>query len=153
MRLARLLQVDILFRMINKICRILFIEADSLKEAVSKAEELGCYWDGTELGIDCSCCVDRWLKPFYGYGEVFPKEFEVSDWHSLDCWYRKYGRYEVVEKPVRGFSVRVSSCYEGKIKINNIEDYAQYLVIKYGCTTPDVRIYYKDGSVKEIFEM
>lgn len=34
-----------------------------------------------------------------------------------------------------------------------IEDYAQYLDNDYRRTTPDVRIYYKDGSVKEIFEM
>lgn len=40
--------------------------------------------------------------------------------------------------------------YEG-VKFANIEEYAQYLSDKYGWTTPDARIYYADGTVKEIF--
>jgi len=33
----------------------------------------------------------------------------------------------------------------------NIVSYAQFLADKYGWTTPDTRIYFKNGKVKEIF--
>lgn len=33
----------------------------------------------------------------------------------------------------------------------DIEQYAQFLADKYGWTTPDCRIYYANGAVKEIF--
>lgn len=46
----------------DKVCNKLLIEAVSFNEAVRKAEELGCYWDGVSKGIDCSCCGDRWSK-------------------------------------------------------------------------------------------
>lgn len=137
----------------NTLCHRLFIEADSLSEAISKAEDLGCYWDGVASGIDCSCCGDRWHEPWGDKGEVFPKKLEVSDWSSLESWNKKYGKYEVAEEPVRKSAYFGDCYYEGKIKIDNIEDYAQYLADNYGWTTPDIRIYYKDGNVKEIFTM
>ena len=34
----------------------------------------------------------------------------------------------------------------------SIEQYAQYLADNYGWTTPDIRIYYLDGRVQEIFK-
>lgn len=100
----------------DKVCHRLFIEADSLTEAIIKAEELGCYWNGVEQGIDCGCCGDRWYRP----SEV---DFE------------KLKEYRV-RKRIISFS--------------NIEEYAQYLANTYGWTTPDARIYYKNGTVKEI---
>lgn len=36
--------------------------------------------------------------------------------------------------------------------VNTIEEYAQYLADKYGMTIPDARIYYANGTVKEIFK-
>lgn len=84
------------------ICHRLFIEADSEYEAIFKAEELGCYWDGVAKGIDCECCGDRWYFP-------------------------------------------------DQVDVNNIEEYAQSLADKWGWTTPDARIFYKNGRVKEIF--
>lgn len=33
----------------------------------------------------------------------------------------------------------------------NIEEFAQYMADEYGWTSPDVRIFYIDGEVKEIF--
>lgn len=137
----------------DTLCHRLFIEEDSLNEAISKAEDLGCYWDGVASGIDCPCCGDRWYEPWNDEGEIFPKELEVSDWSSLKNWNKKYGKYEIVEEPTRKSGYFGDSYYEGKIKIDNIEDYAQYLADNYGWTTPDIRIYYKDGNVKEIFTM
>lgn len=95
---------------VNKnICYNLFIEANSLLEAKIKAETLGCYWDGVEIGYDCPCCGDRWDRPIDAI--TFPR-------------------------------------FHGS---NNIEEYAQNLADKYGgWTTPDARIFYLDGTIKEI---
>ena len=131
----------------DKLCARLFIEADSKREAISKAEDLGCYWNGVSQGIDCSCCGDRWSKP---YNETeFPIEIEASDYTSMENWNKKYRKYEVIEEPTKknGF---VFMYFEGKIRLGNIEEYAQFLTTEYGgWTTPDVRVFYKDGTVKE----
>lgn len=142
----------------DSLCNRLFIEADDKDEAISKAEELGCYWDGVAEGIDCPCCGDRWSNYFLkGIGEddrIF-KEYSVDVYSgykdAVSKWYDRYGKYEIVEKPhlTKGYSV---DFYTGKIKFKNIEEYAQFLADEYGWTTPDVRIFYKDGTVKEIFK-
>lgn len=46
----------------DKVCHLIYIQAESEEEAIEKAEELGCYWDGVNKGIDCPCCGDRWSK-------------------------------------------------------------------------------------------
>lgn len=47
----------------SKLCHHLVIEAESEKEAIQRAEELGVYFDGVENDIDCECCGDRWDEP------------------------------------------------------------------------------------------
>ena len=139
----------------NKVCHRLFIEAESFDDAVEKAEEFGCYWNGVDKGIDCPCCGDRWR-----YNE-FPIDIEkyntegyrvsVYDGFSLDAitqWNKKYGKYEVIEAPTWQGTYNF---YAGRIRFHNIEEYVQYLADEYGWTTPDARIYYYDESVKEIF--
>jgi hypothetical protein len=43
--------------------RIVIIRANSMDEALSKAEvETDIYFDGCSKGIDCSCCGDRWSE-------------------------------------------------------------------------------------------
>lgn len=34
---------------------------------------------------------------------------------------------------------------------DSVEDYAQHLADEYGWTTPDIRIFYKNGEVEDIF--
>lgn len=46
----------------ENVCHRLFIEANSAKEAEDKALGLGVYFDGCEIGLDCSCCGDRWYR-------------------------------------------------------------------------------------------
>lgn len=46
----------------DKLCRRLFIEADSENIALNKAVKLGVYFDGVSREIDCSCCGDRWSR-------------------------------------------------------------------------------------------
>lgn len=38
----------------------LWIEADSPEDANKTAQSIGVYFDGCEIGVDCSCCGDRW---------------------------------------------------------------------------------------------
>lgn len=146
------------FEVDDKVCHRLYIEAETFDEAVEKAEELGCYWDGVEKGIDCPCCGDRWdkcnkhpidLKKYDTEGMAA----EVSDGIYPDTiaeWNKRYGDYEIIEQP--RFIDTYGKIYTGKIRIHDIEEYAKYLADTYGYTSPDARIYYSDGTVKEIFK-
>lgn len=142
----------------EKVCHNLFIEADSVDEAINKAEELGCYWDGVANGQDCPCCGDRWNRD---YVNTVPIEryktegYAVSTYDGIhqdavSRWMEKYGEYECVSHPVYEKSF-IGQRFTGKISFRNIEEYAQFLADEYGCTSPDARVYYKDGKVKEIF--
>ena len=146
------------FMVNDKVCNELYIEANTFDEAVLKAESLGCYWDGVANGMDCACCGDRWSKwsddpvdldkyKTVGYSASI---FDGIYQNTVSEWDRRYGKYEVVEAPefIQEYSVRQ---YKGRVKINNIEEYAQLISDEYGWTTPDARIYYNDGTVKEIF--
>lgn len=99
----------------DKVCHRLFIEADSVEEAVEKAENLGCYWYGIDNGMDCPCCGDRWCNS--PWENDYPMEYDKKN----------------------------------KIVFNSAEEHAQYLANDFGWTSPDVRIFYADGTVKEIF--
>ena len=48
------------FNVTDKLCRNLYIEAHSYNEAREKATDMGVYFNGCDIGIDCSCCGDRW---------------------------------------------------------------------------------------------
>lgn len=142
------------FKVDAKVCHRLFIEADSADEAVTKAEELGCYWYGVDTGVDCPCCGDRWSKDYLD-SRSFPMEYRLTE-SSAERWKEKYGSYEIMEEPVEKkielkFTRSSWTEYEGKVRFNSVEEYAQYLANEYGWTAPDARIYYKDGTVKEIF--
>lgn len=80
--------------------------------------KLGCYFYGYDIGIDCSCCGDRWSLP------------TESSFISLE------------EK---------SKFYKKEFK--NIEDYIQHYAdtLIYTWAKPYARIFYLDGSKKEIF--
>lgn len=142
----------------DKVCHRLFIEAESFDDAVKKAEELGCYWDGVDKGIDCSCCGDRWSKR--DDNPINIEKYAIEGYRvcvydgiykdTIAIWNDRYGSYEVIEKPTwkEEYGTRE---YVGRIKFRNIEEYAQFMTNEYGWTVPDIRIYYHDGNVKEIF--
>lgn len=150
----------------SNLCHRIIIEASSLKEATRIAEDLGCYWDGVHKGYDCSCCGDRWHEPsdyvdieemnkkWNGFGvqeyiqankkgevmedvviQDFKSKFPDATWVSGPELKDQYG------------SVKV----EGKIRLDSIEQYAQIMADEYGWTSPDIRIFYKSGDVKDIF--
>jgi hypothetical protein len=97
----------------DKLCRRLWIEADSESEAEAKAFNMGVYYNGCDDERDCPCCGDRWYSP------SVMKQFPYK--------------------------------YSDKTTFQSIDDYAQYMADNYGWTVPDIRIFYKDGNVKEIF--
>ena len=141
----------------DKVCHRIYIEAEDFREAVIIAESLGCYWNGVEKGIDCPCCGDRWSK--WDKAPIDLEEYntkginvEVYDGIYSDTkakWNERYGHYEIIECPK--FVNDYGRTYKGRIKIKNIEEYAQFMADSYSWTIPDARIYYKDGTVKEIF--
>ena len=146
------------------VCHRMFIEAESEEQANRIAENLGCYWDGVEKGMDCSCCGDRW----YGSSKVDIddinkkwKGYEVYEWVSekrgnvikdvvLKDLKSRYPGATWLSEPVleeKYGSVRAI----GRIQIDSIERYAQVLADMYGWTKPDCRIFYKNDEVVEIF--
>lgn len=148
----------------DKLCHRLFIEAESSDEATSIAEDLGCYWDGCATGSDCACCGDRWYRPWTSDGidleEMNTKwnGYEVNEWvknsskeTTIEDFKSRYeGMVWLVEPKIENKygSDRVS----GRVRVDNIEQYAQICANLYGWTTPDARIFYKNGEVKEIFK-
>jgi len=141
----------------EKVCHRIFIEAENKDEANKIAESLGCYWNGCENGIDCKCCGDRWSKVWDDEGldldKINENGYQVGVYDHYpnpeEHWYKRYGQYTVVQEPQ--WKEKMFRRYTGSIKFNNIEEYAQFLADEYGWTNPDVRIYYKNGKVKEIY--
>lgn len=39
---------------------VVYVQASNEREANSRAEDLGIYFDGCRNGQDCDCCGDRW---------------------------------------------------------------------------------------------
>lgn len=144
------------FHVDDKVCHRLFIEASSDDDATDIALDLGVYFNGCDTGQDCSCCGDRW----YGVHEVdinnlSKNPYTVYIWdHVKDAeseWNRKYGNYKMVSKPEWKIAFGDTKKYEGSVVFKSFEEYAQFVADEYGWTTPDVRIFYKNGEVKEIF--
>lgn len=145
------------FEVNDNVCHRLFIEANSFEEAVNKAESLGCYWNGVENGFDCPCCGDRWYKndDIVDIERYSSEGYEVSVYDGIykntrEEWYKRYGKYEIMEEP-KMINNQYSTSFFGKIRFKNIEEFAQYMADEYGWTSPDARIFYINGEVKEIF--
>lgn len=47
------------------ISQFVIIEADSANQANERAETIGLYFDGCDIGYDCDCCGDRWYRASY----------------------------------------------------------------------------------------
>ncbi len=77
------------------------IQATSLKEANRIAEDrAGVYFDGVRKGYDCSCCGDRWYRPWEEDGMEIPTTFvTIEDWAedtAQDSWEPKSGESAVI---------------------------------------------------------
>jgi len=77
------------FAVDDRLCHRVVIQALTEEEAVSKAEDLGCYWDGCDNGIDCNCCGDRWYKS----PEEVKLPMKKSTYHSQIKTVKEYCQY------------------------------------------------------------
>lgn len=58
--------------------RTVIVEAEDYRDANSRAERLGIYFNGCEAGYDCPCCGDRWYAMSgYDDGDKVPSYFGV----------------------------------------------------------------------------
>lgn len=71
----------------NGITCYVIIEATDRNDAISRAEEIGLYFDGCDSGSDCPCCGDRWYRPYKDDGDKEPmiygekaSEFKTHVW-------------------------------------------------------------------------
>ena len=141
----------------ENICHRIIIEAENEQNAIEKAEQLGCYWNGVEKGLDCPCCGDRWYSsPIEIDIDQFKKEgypIEVYSIHdnAEEKWFSLFGEFPRIEEP-KWCKQYGSEKYVGIIYFENIEQYCQFLANEYGWTTPDIRIYYADGRKIDIFQ-
>lgn len=62
------------FEEVPPIAACMFIEVDNETEAIKRAEELGCYWEGVKNKVDCECCGDRWTPEFTEASPVIDDE-------------------------------------------------------------------------------
>lgn len=46
----------------DDVCESVIIEARSVEQANNRALDIGIYFDGVNLGMDCPCCGDRWSE-------------------------------------------------------------------------------------------
>jgi hypothetical protein len=150
------------FDVTDKVCHRIIIEANSSEEADSIAEDLGVYWNGVEEGMDCSCCGDRW----YGSNEIDLDRintkwngYEYSVWlekdqdvneriESIKSRYPNSTWLEELRVEVMGYG---GKNVKGRLMVDNIEQYGQIMSDLWGWTSPDCRIFYKDGTIKEFF--
>jgi hypothetical protein len=141
----------------DKLCHRLFIEAESEDAATKIAEDLGCYWNGVEEGYDCECCGDRWDSGYMIDLKESNNEWEIDEFikkgneeSALSTVLERYQGYEWVKEP--SLTEKYGSPYvTGKVKIKTIEEYVQVMANLYAWTSPDARIFYKNGEVKEIY--
>jgi hypothetical protein len=48
------------------ISHYVIVEGNSREDIIERAQDIGLYFDGCRTGRDCSCCGDRWYKPWEG---------------------------------------------------------------------------------------
>jgi len=146
----------------DTICHRLIIEADSSKESDSIAEDLGVYWNGVDEGMDCPCCGDRWYGSDevdlnminnkwngYEYSVYLEKDQDGNEViESIKSRYPNSTWLEELKSDVTKYGTALVS---GRLRVDNIEQYGQIMSDLWGWTSPDCRIFYKDGTIKEFF--
>ena len=106
----------------------------------------------------CSCCGDRW-SPEYA-DEIKLEEYKEKGYsvgvyshyaNAEQRWFKLYGEFPRIEEPTWQ-TIYSSKEFSGKIYFESVEQYCQFMANAYGCTIPDVRIHFLDGTKKEIFK-
>lgn len=132
-------------------------EKERLKKPKTKGDKL--YWfrfdqnnSGGSFHVDKKICYRLYLQAS-DYGSARTKALElgvyfdgVSNGIDCSCCGDRWSDYE---EKIGKFPME----YKGTISFKDIEEYAQFMANEYGgWTTPDIRLYYADGKVKEIFK-
>lgn len=138
----------------DKVCHRVVIEAYTQEEAIDKFLPMI-----KNQSYSCPCCGDRWYPEYpdeldmerynkrgvevYIFSNLPPKKAEaelVNIWKGFSFKEKikvkrsEFGKYEV----------------SGYITFKTPEHYLEYLAKAYHWTTPDIRIFYLDGTIKEI---
>lgn len=73
------------------------VEATSLIHALSRAADIGLYFNGCDSGMDCPCCGDRWSEPWLEAGDAVPSIYATPahEWSRDERW---SGMYDVFAK-------------------------------------------------------
>ena len=139
----------------DKVCHILIIEADNVDEAINCAFELGVYFDGVSKGIDCPCCGDRWREPDVVdlenskyvnpglYINYYPKYEKIFD--------ALYSDYNILKGPSVENADKSYASYTAYILCKDVRDYAQIEADNTDGTSPEVRVFYKNGTMEEFY--
>lgn len=135
------------------VCHRVIIEAMSEEEALAKFKPMI-----ENQSASCPCCGDRW-------GIDYADEITLDKWRKEgypvnvyshypnpeERWFTLYGEFPRLVEPQWSVNRAGVREFVGKIYFDSVKQYCQYLANDFGWTTPDVRIYYLNGSVKEIF--
>ncbi len=80
-----------------------WIEAETLDQAISIALGIGLYFDGVDIGTDCPCCGDRWHRPWCDDGKDAPKINQEYDfnWHDTVYVHRAGGTIKRIKNPLQ----------------------------------------------------
>jgi hypothetical protein len=137
----------------ENVCHRVIIEATNERHSISIAKEIGIYFDGCAIGVDCSCCGDRWYDS--------PDEIDIEQYreggypapvyNSEEKWFTLYGEFPRHTEPEWNNKYGFKE-FEGSVYFETIEQYAQFLANRWGSTTPDVIIHYLDGTKKKFFK-
>lgn len=140
----------------SKLCHKVVIEAATKSQAVDIAESLGCYWDGCSIGRDCNCCGDRWHVPSSEF--VLNNDYKYKGTIYSTEKHRTKTSNKVLKKRLRdwlGIENATITVNTSDIKIEcnpqTLLEYYRFFVLCYAWTVPDVRVFYLDGKVDEIF--
>jgi hypothetical protein len=95
------------------------IQAATPSEANARAEQVGIYFDGCRVGMDCDCCGDRWDKAWDAL-----EDFTVYSWKETGAGGRNTVTYD------------------------SVFDYAQAVADEGwgGKEKPEVIVYFADGA-------
>lgn len=139
----------------DNVCYRIIIEAKNKKQATSILTSM--------IGIQdnpCPKCGYRWLIENInvidlekikkeGYNAIVYSHFPNVE----ERWFKQYGEYPKITEPTWK-ALGGTVMFNGIIYFETIEQYCLFMTNEQGCiyTTPDTRIYFLDGTKKEIFQ-
>jgi hypothetical protein len=77
---------------------MVIIEAPTAEAANERAESIGIYFNGCDVGRDCSCCGDRWSKVFSDDSTETPTIYgePAQDYWFNEHWPSRWGADQAI---------------------------------------------------------